>query len=60
MTPEQAYDDCIQAAREGARRQLARKEYEKDAIMAQLHDTAAMTLSSFADMLEKMRAIRCQ
>lgn len=59
MSASEAYDDCIAQAREGARRQRAKMERESDETMAVLCDTAAITLESFADMLVKMKAIRC-
>lgn len=60
MTPAQAYDDCIAAAREGARRQRVAKSKADTDIAAALCDVAAVTLESYADMLVKMKEIRCQ
>ncbi len=59
-TPREAYDDCIEQAREAARRQRKTAAEKADVVLGHFHTSAAKTLEGFADMLEKMRDIRCQ
>ena len=59
MTAEEAYDDCIAHAREGAKRQLKSANQTTDLMLAELLKSAATTLGTFADLLQKIKAIRC-